>query len=109
MQAMLIWRRSSIIWERQVGRLRERIGTSLPLLTPEYQHDVAGFSRRFFRDLFDLLPSGAAVVLDNYQEVDTQHPFHALVANAIAEIPAEWMLLVVADAIRRTAMPDWFQ
>ena len=69
---------------------------ALPLLTPEYQHDVAGFSRRFFRELFGLLPHGAVVVLDNYQEVDAQHMFHALVADAIAEVPADQMLLVVS-------------
>ena len=69
---------------------------ALPLLTPEYQHDVAGFSRRFFRELFGLLPDGAAVVLDNYQEVEAQHPFHALVADAIGEIPADRMLLIVS-------------
>jgi LuxR family transcriptional regulator, maltose regulon positive regulatory protein len=69
---------------------------ALPLLTPEYQHDVAGFSRRFFRELFGWLPDGAAVVLDNYQEVEAQHPFHSLVADAIAEIPADRMLLVVS-------------
>jgi len=69
---------------------------ALPLLTPEYQHDVAGFSRRFFRELFGLLPDGAAVVLDNYQEVDTPHVFHTLMADAIAEIPAKRMLLVVS-------------
>ena len=74
---------------RRAGLSLQKDRPALPLLTPEYQHDVAGFSRRFFRELFGLLPDGAAVVLDNYQEVDAQHPFHALVADAIAEIPAE--------------------
>jgi tetratricopeptide (TPR) repeat protein len=68
----------------------------LPLLTPEYQHDVAGFSRRFFRELFGWLPDGAAVVLDNYQEVEAQHSFHAVVADAIAEIPPDRILLIVS-------------
>jgi DNA-binding SARP family transcriptional activator len=69
---------------------------TLPLLTHEYTHDVPGFSRRFCRELFSLLPEGAAVVLDNYQEVDAQHPFHALVADAVAEIPADRLLLVIS-------------
>ena len=69
---------------------------ALPLLTPEYQHDVAGFSRRYFRALFALLPGGAAVVLDNYQEVDAQQPFHALIADAIEEVPQDRMLLIVS-------------
>jgi LuxR family maltose regulon positive regulatory protein len=69
---------------------------SLPLLTPEYQHDVAGFSRRFFRALFGFLPEDAVIVLDNYQEVEARQPFHTLVADAIAEIPAGRTLLVVS-------------
>src|SRR5689334_3179210 len=69
---------------------------ALPLLTAEYQHDVAAFSRRFFRELFGGLPEGAAAVLDNYQEVNASHPFHALIADAIAEVPADRMLLIVS-------------
>ena len=77
---------------------------TLPLLTHEYTHDVPGFSRRFFRELFSLLPEGAAVVLDNYQEVDPQHSFHVLVADAVAEISADRMLLVIS----RRDPPDCF-
>jgi len=40
----------------------EKSRQTLPLLTPEYQHDIAGFSRRFFRTLFSLLPEGAVGV-----------------------------------------------
>jgi ATP/maltotriose-dependent transcriptional regulator MalT len=75
---------------------RRKDQPALPLLTPEYQHDVAGFSRRFFRELYGLLPEDAAMVLDNYQEVDARHPFHGLVADAIAELSAERMLMVVS-------------
>jgi len=42
----------------------------LPTLTPEYLHDVAGFARRFFRELFARIPVPATVILDNYQEVE---------------------------------------
>src|SRR5215813_538584 len=59
---------------------------ALPLLTPEYQHDVAAFSRRFFRELFGRLPEGAAAVLDNYQEVDPSHTsLIVLVTTSVAE------------------------
>jgi DNA-binding SARP family transcriptional activator len=74
----------------------------LPLLTPEYQHDLEGFSRRFFRTLFALLPSGSVLVLDNYQEVESHHLFHAIVASAIAEIPSGSVLV----AISRRDPPD---
>jgi len=62
---------------------------------PEYQHDVVGFSRRFFRELFALLPDGAAIVLDNYQEVEARHPFHALCGRCHRRSPGR------ADAARR--------
>lgn len=68
----------------------------LPLLTPEYQHDIEGFSRRFFRALFGLLPERAVVVLDNYQEVEPGQLFHDLVAQAIAEIPRGSVLVAVS-------------
>ncbi|MEQ1883038.1 MAG: AAA family ATPase, partial [Burkholderiales bacterium] len=74
----------------------EKARQTLPLLTPEYQHDIAGFSRRFFRALFALLPEGAVVVLDNYQEVESGQLFHELVAQAIAEIPSGSVLVAVS-------------
>ena len=45
-----------------------RAADRLPLLTPEYMPDLAGFARRFFRDLYALLGAGGVVVLDNFQE-----------------------------------------
>lgn len=74
----------------------------LPLLTPEYQHDLEGFSRRYFRTLFTLLPERSVVVLDNYQEVEAGLLFHELVAQAIAEIPSGSVLV----AISRRDPPD---
>src|SRR4029453_4443322 len=44
-------------------------GKPLPLLTPEYLPDLAGFSRRFFRELFSRLPRPAGLVLDNCTDV----------------------------------------
>ena len=74
----------------------------LPVLTPEYLHDVEGFARRFFRDLFALLPRGAVLVLDNYQEVAPEQQFHRLLAQAVDEVP-EGVALV---AISRRDPPD---
>lgn len=68
----------------------------LPALTPEYLEDVAGFTRRFFRALFARLPAPATLVLDNYQEVVPEHPFHAVVAQAVDEVPEHICLLVVS-------------
>ncbi|HVO45890.1 MAG TPA: BTAD domain-containing putative transcriptional regulator [Steroidobacteraceae bacterium] len=68
----------------------------LPLFTPEYLADVDGFARRFFRDLFSRLPSGATLVFDNYQEVPPQERFHSLIAQAVPEVPMGMALLVVS-------------
>lgn len=68
----------------------------LPLLTPEYRSDLRGFARRFFRDLFERLPDRAVVVLDNYQEVPVQEEFHRVVAEAVEQVPAGNLLIVIS-------------
>ncbi|MGE4057165.1 MAG: hypothetical protein AB7F99_20450, partial [Vicinamibacterales bacterium] len=70
----------------------------LPALTPEYLADVPGFSRRFFRTLFERLPAGSALVLDNYQEVDADNPLHELIVAAVDEVPSGSHLIVVSRA-----------
>lgn len=76
----------------------------LPLLTPEYLHDVEGFSRRFFRDLFSQLPEAATLVLDNYQEIGPEQQFHQLVAQAVDEVPDSRLLI----AVSRRDPPDCY-
>ncbi|HUF22482.1 MAG TPA: hypothetical protein VMP00_17230, partial [Burkholderiales bacterium] len=66
------------------------------MLTPEYLHDVDGFGRRFFRELFARLPEGATLVLDNYQEVAPDQRFHALIAQTVDEVPSGSALIVVS-------------
>ena len=74
----------------------------LPLLTPEYLHDVEGFARRFFRELFARLPTGTVLVLDNYQEVAPEQLFHRILAQAVDEAGEGTMLV----AISRRDPPD---
>jgi ATP/maltotriose-dependent transcriptional regulator MalT/two-component SAPR family response regulator len=76
----------------------------LPLLTPEYLADVAGFSRRYFRELFSRLPEGATLVLDNYQEVAPDQQFHHLIARAVNEVPSSMTLI----AVSRRDPPDCY-
>jgi len=78
------------------ARYTEKARQTLPLLTPEYQHDVSGFSRRFFRLLFSLLPPASVLVLDNYQEVEPGLVFHDLVAQAVDEIPSGSALVIIS-------------
>jgi len=73
-----------------------RTARPMPALTAEYRADVAGFSRRFFRSLFERLPAGSALVLDNYQEVPSEDAFHLLVAEAVEEVPPGSLLVVVS-------------
>src|SRR5262245_17287045 len=59
----------------------------LPALEPEYLQDVPGFARRFFRELFSRLPEGAALVLDNYQEIEPDNQVHEIVSGSVDELP----------------------
>ena len=77
---------------------------ALPVLTPEYLPDLEGFTRLYLRDLFARLPAASAVVLDNYQEVPADAPFHALVAAAAEEVPEGVTLFALS---RAEAPPSW--
>jgi DNA-binding SARP family transcriptional activator len=81
------------------GSLVRKGQRPLPLLTAEYLHDVAGFSRTFFRELFSRMPPGAALVLDNYQEGDFAQPFHQVVASAIEQLPAGYSIVIVSRSV----------
>jgi DNA-binding SARP family transcriptional activator len=58
----------------------------LPLLTPELQGDLDRFSRRYFRELFGLLPERALLILDNVQEA-VESALHSVFESLIEEIP----------------------
>ena len=92
----------------------------LPLLTPEYLPDLKGFSRRYFRVLFGMLPQRAVLVLDNYHEIAETSPLHAMLREAFAEIPATVTILIASRsgpppeyarliAARALARLDWEQ
>lgn len=69
--------------------------TRLPLLTPEYAQDVAGFARRWLRELFARLPPGATLTLDNYQELPADSVLHGALAEVGEEIPPGCRLVVL--------------
>jgi DNA-binding SARP family transcriptional activator len=69
----------------------------LPLLTPEYLAGIRTFARRYFEKLCGHLslrrPSAAActatkgvIVLDNYQDVPVESPFHSMIAAGLEGI-----------------------
>jgi LuxR family maltose regulon positive regulatory protein len=68
----------------------------LPLLTPEYLTDIPGFARRYFRKLFTLLPQGAVLVLDNYQDIAATGVFNEILRVAIGEVPEDKNIIVIS-------------
>ena len=70
----------------------------LPLLTPEFQHDLDGFSRRFFRELFAQLPERALLVLDNAQEAPADSSFQSVLESLVEEIPEAVNVLCISRA-----------
>jgi ATP/maltotriose-dependent transcriptional regulator MalT/DNA-binding SARP family transcriptional activator len=59
----------------------------LPLLTPDQGTDLAGFSRRFFRALYQRMGRNSALVLDNLHELPEAQPIHRALAAAFEETP----------------------
>ena len=68
----------------------------LPLLTPEYLADIPGFARRWFREAFRRLPTGTALVFDNYQDAGEDIALHRALAMAFEEMPAGSNAFVVS-------------
>lgn len=73
----------------------------LPTLTPEYVGDLAGFARRYFRQLFEALPAGTVLVFDGF-EAAPGDALAGLLRLAAAELPTDQRLLVSS----RDALPD---
>lgn len=69
---------------------------ALPLFTSEYHADPSAFARRYFRTLFAGLRAPFLVVLDNYQDVASESAFHAVVLDAVAELPPDGCLVVIS-------------
>ena len=96
----------------------KKLDSLLPLLTPEYLPDLAGFSRRWFRQFFDFLPAKFILVFDNYQEVGPDAPIHMLLRDAVEELPNDVNVVVISrveppeayarlTANRKLAALDW--
>ncbi|WP_043461234.1 BTAD domain-containing putative transcriptional regulator [Azohydromonas australica] len=90
----------------------------LPLLSAELRGDLAGFTRRWFRELSEALPPGTLLVLDNYQVLGLQAPLHAMLCDAAQELgPGVNLVLISRDelppafaslvAVQRLARLDW--
>ncbi len=76
--------------------LRRGKRARLPLLTPEYLADFPGFTRRFFRRLFERLPASGLLVLDNFQDAGDHPSFADLIRAAVEEVPAHAQIVVLS-------------
>ncbi len=85
----------------------------LPLLRPEYLAGIAEFTRRYFEELYRRLTPPhslylskrgmeGVMVLDNYQDVPADSPFHDMITNGFDAIPEG----VHAVVISRGAPPS---
>jgi ATP/maltotriose-dependent transcriptional regulator MalT len=84
------------LYLREAARRRAPRGSPLPLLSPEYLADLAGFTRRFFRGFFRRLGPDGVLVLDNYLEPESGSLLHAAMRTLVAEIPEHCTLLVLS-------------
>jgi len=100
--------------------VRGRRPPPLPLLTPEYLPDLAGFSRRFFRELFARLGEPTTLVFDNFQEAEEESPLHAALIAGLEEVPEGGRVFLVSrhpppdryarlTANRAMGLVDWEQ
>lgn len=96
----------------------KQLDALLPLLTPEYLPDLAGFARRWFRQFFELLPAKFVLVFDNYQDAGQDAALHSLLRDAADELPSNLNIVVISRieppaefarlaANRKMAAVDW--
>lgn len=65
----------------------------LPLLTPEYLVGIPTFTKNYFETIYSRCKT---IVLDNYQDVPTDVPFHDMIAAALAAIPDDVRVMIIS-------------
>jgi LuxR family transcriptional regulator, maltose regulon positive regulatory protein len=86
----------------QHGAPRQR--SPLPHLTPEYLQGLPTFTRRFFENLYSRLKPPAVLVLDNYQEVPADSPFHEMLTVGVEAAPPGYKVIVMSRALPPPAL-----
>src|SRR5438105_3305815 len=71
---------------------------ALPHLTAEYLAGLRVFSRRYFEALAAQLEPPFVLVFDNYQEVSSGAPLHALMREGMNALPAGFRAIVLSRA-----------
>jgi len=81
------------------GRVRSR-----SLVPDEQSTDLAGFSVRFFRDLFARTADGLVLVLDAYHELPESSAIHGMIRIAVEQAPPGTTLVVLSRSAPPPAM-----
>jgi ATP/maltotriose-dependent transcriptional regulator MalT len=72
----------------EFGGRRGNALAALPQFGPEYADDLAGFTRRFLRAHFALLPRNSMLVIDNFHEPPATSAWRFAFAEGMRELPA---------------------
>jgi LuxR family transcriptional regulator, maltose regulon positive regulatory protein len=75
---------------------RGRDAQPLPVYAEEYRRDLAGFARRWFRELFARMAPGSVLVFDDFHDARTGHAERAAFAAGLEEIPAGITVVAVS-------------
>lgn len=81
-----------------------RSRTTFPAFNQEHHPHIRLFARRYFEALFAHITPPPLLILDNYQEIPASSPFHEMIAEAIAMMPAQANLIILS----RTEPPPAF-
>ena len=65
----------------------------LPLLTAEYLTGISTFTRRYFEQLYDRVTT---IVLDNYQDIPADAPFHDMLSTGLNGISGGIRVIVLS-------------
>jgi ATP/maltotriose-dependent transcriptional regulator MalT len=79
------------------ARAASRRRMSLPALLPEYE-DLGHFARRFFAKLYEKLPRGTVVVLDDCHSIPADAAFKGVLRAAVEELPDRAAIIFLSRA-----------
>lgn len=79
-------------------------GQRLPMFTADSRSEPQAFARHYFSRLFEALEPPFLLVFDNYHEIGADGAVHAMLREAVAELPADGCVLVIS----RTPPPAAF-
>ena len=77
---------------------------TMPVLSPEYRKGLGQFARKFFRELFEHLDDSVLLVLDNFQDLESDAELYTLLAQACEDIPQGSSLVMIT----RSGLPQAF-